>query len=520
MVTATELFLDQYQKHGGNAQQKTPITWVGKCLAHEDNVSSLSFGQGKDSLVAKCFAGCTFADIMRSVGLEERDGFDNKKDQTFDYRHNGKVVRRVIRTVGKKFRQEVIDGSVVPLYIPDTVTDFAGVTVWVPEGEKDADFLSRYGVPAVTSPGGAASWAKADYTPLKTAKNVVVVADNDEPGVKRALELAEHLKKLDIAVKVVRPAGGLKDATDHILQGYELGDFEIIDIPQYDPFEDDVNEQVSRMLIIEEAKKRVREIISVMEPKRLQAKALEQLLNIDVSYDWVVEGLLERRDRFVLTGFEGSGKSLLLRQMSLSMASGLHPFDIHRHIDPLKVLVVDAENTEQQWARSAKHIVGITDRLGKNSARQSVHVQAGMRLDFTTQHDVNEVHRLIDEHQPDVMYLGPLYKLVPKEITTDDDAAPLLVALDAFRERGIVLLMEAHAGHAKGHGGKRDLRPRGSSALLGWPEFGYGLRRDEDSEIAELQPWRGDREKRDWPKHLRVGQFREGELPWMPTVNI
>ena len=73
-----------------------------------------------------------------------------------------------------------------------------------------------------------------------------------------------------------------------------------------------------------------------------------------------------------------------------------------------------------------------------------------------------------------------------------DDAAPLILALDAIRDRGLCLLMEAHAGHAKGANGTRDLRPRGSSALLGWPEFGFGLDPHEtDNNAAWWSAWRG-----------------------------
>ncbi len=59
------------------------------------------------------------------------------------------------------------------------------------------------------------------------------------------------------------------------------------------------------------------------------------------------------------------------------------------------------------------------------------------------------------------------------------------------------------------------MRPRGSSALLGWPEFGYGLEPQEESNGtgAWWTPWRGGREKRRWPKLLRKGY--EGELPWV-----
>ena len=77
------------------------------------------------------------------------------------------------------------------------------------------------------------------------------------------------------------------------------------------------------------------------------------------------------------------------------------------------------------------------------------------------------------------------------------------------------MLVEAHAGHGLGAGGKRDMRPRGSAAFLGWPEFGYGLRPAEraagDSRrVADLVGWRGDREERDWPARLVSG----GTWPW------
>src|SRR5690349_18321342 len=158
-------------------------------------------------------------------------------------------------------------------------------------------------------------------------------------------------------------------------------------------------------------------------------------------------------------------------------------------------------------------MVGRAESLGQRTPRDHVWVQAGMRLDLTKPSEVNEVHRLCDRFDPDVLYIGPLYKLVPGEITNDDDAGPLIATLDSFRERGITLLMEAHAGHGKELGGARDMRPRGSSALLGWPEFGMGIRpNDDDPSFSALVTWRGAREQRDWPLHIRQGI--EGEMPW------
>jgi replicative DNA helicase len=114
----------------------------------------------------------------------------------------------------------------------------------------------------------------------------------------------------------------------------------------------------------------------------------------------------------------------------------------------------------------------------------------------------------VDVHKPDLLYIGPLYKITSGAIQTDDDAAPLLVALDSLRERGLALLMEAHA--AKGDGsGTRDLRPRGSAALMGWPEFGFGLHPLDNGDV-ELKRWRGDRDQRAWPTFMTRGH----DWPW------
>jgi len=284
-----------------------------------------------------------------------------------------------------------------------------------------------------------------------------------------------------------------------------------------DDFESAVEQQRFRTAVFEEAKNRDREESAAKVGTKLAPKPLGEILADEPTWDWLVPDLLERKDRLVVTGAEGLGKSHFLRQIAISMSAGVHPFKIREKVIPSRVLVIDAENTEQQWSRGARYVTRLAEQHGSVSPRRMVQVSAGVRIDLTLRADVNQVRALITNMRPDVLYIGPLYKLLPKALNTDDDAAPVIEALDSFRELGVTLLMEAHAGHARNSAGERDLRPRGASALLGWPEFGLGLAPVDESDLSmvRLAQWRNGREQRDWPKHLRRGQV--GELPWEPA---
>jgi hypothetical protein len=259
---------------------------------------------------------------------------------------------------------------------------------------------------------------------------------------------------------------------------------------------------------------RLAHIVDGASSGRLTTKTLRQVLDGQDQYDWVIPGLLERRDRVILTGLEGAGKTTACRQIVVLSAAGLHPFTF-KPIKPLRWLVVDAENTEVQWRRAVRNLSAKAEEQGSVSPADRVHIKAGSRIDITKGPHLSEIHRLIDVHKPDALYIGPLYKMVPGAINNDDDAAPLIVALDSLRDRGVTLLMEAHAGKSANAAGERNLAPRGSSALLGWPEFGLGLMpHEKDKGVFRVIKWRGDRDVRDWPRLLSRG----GEWQWTPVT--
>lgn len=518
MADATAKFLSALSASGYKVRGYGRDRWRAQCPGHKGEDLNLSVAKGDQGVLIRCFShDCSEVEIAAGVGLDVRDLFDEGGEARYDYGGGHTVIRR--RTpAGKTITQVGSPTGPTRLYLPagsKRIEDSSIVVLG--EGEKTVDALVRLGIEcAATWPGGSGAVSKVDLTPL-TGKHVKICPDNDGPGQKAAEKLRERLQGTASRVTILRvpleyQGASLNDAADLLLAGGSAEDLVGID-PK---MEEAIDNERFYIQVRDEARRREAADRAAQVSTKLNPKPLDEILAQRVSYDWIIPDLLERGDRLVLTGTEGLGKSWLLRMMSLSAAAGIDPFRPDRRYDPRNVLVIDAENTESQWARGVKYLSWIVSQYGHGNVGKKVSLSAGVRVDLTQRPDANQIHQLIDEHKPDVLYIGPLYKLVPRAVMTDDDAAPLIATLDEFRERGLTLLMEAHAGHAKGAGGDRDLRPRGSSALLGWPEFGYGLQRDEESEnMAHLIPWRGQREERRWPRLLRRGNQDYAEMPWV-----
>lgn len=248
----------------------------------------------------------------------------------------------------------------------------------------------------------------------------------------------------------------------------------------------------------------------------MSVRWLREVLDVpeeEDAYDWVIPGLLERMDRMMLSAGEGVGKSTFLRQIAILAAAGIHPFEF-TPIPPVNVLVIDAENSERQWRRAARSLTERSEMFGSRDPREHLALHCVPVMDITNPNDLGRIHRWIDEAKPDLLLMGPLYRMTGGSLNKEEEAKPALNALDSIRERDVAMLIEVHAGLDKDGSGERGLRPRGSSTLLGWPEFGLGIRRDKAREGAtptfSLVRWRGDRDRREWPRRLTYGQ----QWPW------
>ena len=218
-------------------------------------------------------------------------------------------------------------------------------------------------------------------------------------------------------------------------------------------------------------------------------------------YDWVIPEVAESGDRIILTGEEGKGKSTLLRQVSVQVAAGIHPFT-GEAMEPARVLIIDCENSRRQTRRKIRPLRELVT-MDPSFLRVNI---VGHALDLTKPAVYQDIALRVKAHQPRLIVIGPLYKMTDGDPTKEEPAKALADALDALRAVcGSALLIEAHTPYADGSRSKRPIRPYGASLWSRWPEFGVFL-----APNGELEHWRGARDERSWPRSLE----RSSPWPW------
>jgi hypothetical protein len=232
---------------------------------------------------------------------------------------------------------------------------------------------------------------------------------------------------------------------------------------------------------------------------------------IEARSPWVVAGLLRRDWRAILVAGEGVGKSVVLRSFALMAAQGVHPF-CHADIPRARTLLVDLENPDDAIVDSCTPIREQARRIGKYEPGRAWLWHRPGGINIRSRADRVTFDAILTAAQPDLVCMGPLYKLYRREKNeTDEQAAEnCQQILDDLRTRHrFALFMEHHA--PKGQQGMRDMTPYGSSYWLRWPELGFGLK--PDGQKLVLTRWRGDRLPSSWPEHIE--RDPEKRWPWL-----
>ncbi len=225
--------------------------WVtALCPFHPD--SSPSFAYHVPTGNWKCHAGCgegsvfdfiaqrdgkEFVDVLLELG--DQLGLDRPRkaasrsfEKVYNYRDaDGQLLYQVIRGSNKKFRQRRPDGNGgwiwnlkdtrrVLYRLPDLLAR-PDETVFIVEGEKDADRLRDQGLLATTNPAGSGKW-RTEYNETLRGRDIVILPDNDTPGRDHAKKVAASLHGIAAKIKIVSLSGLPEkgDISDWLDAGY------------------------------------------------------------------------------------------------------------------------------------------------------------------------------------------------------------------------------------------------------------------------------------------------------------
>ena len=553
--------------------------WEARCPCRQDDRNqSLSIHENDDGQVLVfCHrnGGCQPADIVTSVGLTIGDLFPPKPREypkmdrkaltfvaSYDYRDaDGTLLFQKVRFAepdGKKtFRQRKPDGKggwdyklgdtpKVLYNLPNVLRHKAeGLPVWVVEGEKDCDTINQMGGCATTMPGGAGKWLDL-HTQALSGATVDIIVDDDDPGRRHAADVEMRLKEAgcDVAVWICPEA---KDITDHILAGgttenlvtFVLDDYRDGELPDAPEIEEEPMSAVDVALtelrglvndstrdaayIMNKAALLVGTRDAPVDPNTGRLVMWDDFVSEDDddSYDWLIPGVIERRERVIIVAAEGVGKTMLLRQCAILPAMGVQPFTFQQ-MSPIRTLSVDLENPERIIRRTSRNIIGAAKSMGYEPNLDAHLYMKPDGFNLLEMKDRLLLENKIEEVKPDLLLLGPLYKsfIDPGGRTSEAIATEVAKYLDTLRAiYGVALWLEHHA--PLGTGTNRDLRPFGSAVWSRWPEFGLSLTPDPTvmgDYVYRVSHFRGARDERHWPLSMKRGvKFPFEVIDWMKT---
>ena len=407
---------------------------IAQCPAHEDGNPSLGItwsGGDNPLTLMHCFAGCDNQDIMAALELRISDLYDNAGPATYSYTNpdSGWGERYVHRdTETKAFTQSIKKKTdKTPLYRRDLLRKARAdsKTVYLVEGEKDADALIYLGETATTAPMGAGNFDKCDIAEL-VGLPVVAIADSDDAGRAWARQVYHHLGKQAKLLRFKRAAAG-KDVSDHIAAQLLLT--ELADVPDGFPYENGdtpPHEKKGRFTV---------RTFTDIQPR---------------ASTWLLDGVLPDDDLTVFIGEEGIGKGLFAADVITRVTKAGH-----------NVLIIATEDDFERVPRPRLDVAGadISRCIAMLADPDTLQGQPNLP------HNRLEVEAVINEYKVRLVYIDPWVSSVSGGLrlqNTQDARSAIDPLLSMARASHCSVLAVAHPNRGEG-----DLRARvGLSAVL------------------------------------------------------
>jgi len=477
------------------------------CPAHPDTTPSARYDPKRAVWICdSCRAGGGVIDLAEKVGVDRpRTELHNSPSPAlprvegsqivaeYDYTdEEGTTLFQAVRFADKRFSQRAPDGRLGWTYKLDGVrrvlyslpfvrsTAQAGWRVYVVEGEKDADALNARGLVATTSPMGAGKW-RDEYAESLRGAQVVVLRDNDEPGLKHQAQVARscfgkaaNVRTLDLPglppkgdVSDWLEAGGTKAELER------MADVAPLYVPKVDP------NSLS---------------ISASDFVAMEIPPVRMLVN---------EIWAEQAVGFI-NGAPKSYKSFLALDLAFAIATGT--FFLGRYAastGPRSVIYVQLESSKPAF-RDRVRSVG--SRFGGVPSTLRLITNVPVVLEDPAW--VERIEAELEIHRPDMLILDPLASLTNGDENSAQEMGAIIRLFRGWRDRFACAICVVHhtgKGGEKSGAKRSGEKMRGSSALHGALETALHVERvDDDTPRINVRVETKESE----PPHPFVCEFR------------
>lgn len=493
-------------RHLGGAS-KSGNEWSCKCPAHDDKRASLSITEKQDGkLLVHCHAGCDQAVVVSELKAHGiwpsakptpealpppvQISIGAGKGQisaTYDYvSEDGELLYQAIRYEPKDFRQRRPDGrggwawsikgvQRVLYRLPEVLAAVAdGRTVYVCEGEKDVEAARSIGLVATCNAMGADNGTGNKWLPefgeyLRNA-DVVVVPDQDDPGIRHAEWVISTLQNKSRSVRVVNPAAG-KDLADWIAAGATVAQIEAaavdaFELEQADPVCNDIS-------------------------KGFQFFDVSTLISDIKPIDWVIKRFFETDSLGLIFGAPGGGKSFFAVDIACSIATGTPWMSNDVKQGQVFYIAGEGHNGLARRFKAWETARGVTIEAGRI-------FKSGGAMQALDEESVKEVSDMIADQviasgeMPGAIVIDTLARnFGAGDENSTEDMSKFIQHVDKWlRQRFKCCVILVH------HSGHNMERARGSSALKAAVDAEYEISKDESGNVK-----------------IRTTKMKDAELP-------
>jgi putative DNA primase/helicase len=167
----------------------------------------------KHKLHGRCNCGTTHNPSLSIVVSSKSKKQGRSVVAEYTYRNaEGRVAYQVLRYDDKSFSQRQPDGGKwiynlkgvarLPYRLPELLKSDVSTLVFIPEGEKDVDNLTKMGLIATTNNGGAGNW-DSNLNQYLQGRRVILLPDNDNKGRMHVEKVGRELQGIASSIQVL-----------------------------------------------------------------------------------------------------------------------------------------------------------------------------------------------------------------------------------------------------------------------------------------------------------------------------